>query len=203
MYYYFNDILTEAIQYFHNGGPVMVPLLVVSILMWAMIFDRFLFLKRMELNDIAKDDVKNYIQKNNLPDFGKYKGLKARFLRRFFELRCGKPSVDKYILDEVVMSFCSSVDKKLVYIGVLAAVSPLFGLLGTVTGMMTTFNIISVVGTGDAKAMAGGISEALISTQTGLLVAIPGMYMHSRLVKKAENLKHSIANLGFYLKNVV
>lgn len=203
MYYYFNDILTEAIQYFHNGGPVMVPLLVVSILMWAMIFDRFLFLKRMELNDIAKDDVKNYIQKNNLPDFGKYKGLKARFLRRFFELRCGKPSVDKYILDEVVMSSCSSVDKKLIYIGVLAAVSPLFGLLGTVTGMMTTFNIISVVGTGDAKAMAGGISEALISTQTGLLVAIPGMYMHSRLVKKAENLKHSIANLGFYLKNVV
>jgi hypothetical protein len=56
---------------------------------------------------------------------------------------------------------------------VLAAVAPLLGLLGTVTGMIATFDVLAVFGTGNAKAMAGGISEALITTQTGLLVALP------------------------------
>jgi biopolymer transport protein ExbB len=65
--------------------------------------------------------------------------------------------------------------RSLAVIGVLAAMAPLMGLLGTVTGMITTFDILAIFGTGNVKAMAGGISESLITTQTGLIVAIPGL----------------------------
>ncbi|MBE9569130.1 MAG: MotA/TolQ/ExbB proton channel family protein, partial [Proteobacteria bacterium] len=85
-------------------------------------------------------------------------------------------------------------------IAVLAAVAPLFGLLGTVTGMMTTFDVIAVFGTGNAKAMAGGISEALITTQSGLLVAIPGLFMSVFLIRRADHLESNLDELLITLK---
>jgi biopolymer transport protein ExbB len=74
------------------------------------------------------------------------------------------------------------------------------GLLGTVTGMIATFDVLSVFGTGNAKAMAGGISEALITTQTGLLVAIPGLYMKGFLDRRADNLIQRVQTVGYYLR---
>ncbi len=103
----------------------------------------------------------------------------------------------------LVKSMVSSFDKYLACIGILAAVSPLFGLMGTVIGMVTTFDIISIFGTGNARAMAGGISQALITTQTGLLVAIPGFYMHNFLLRRTDNSKRRIASTGIYLKRYV
>ena len=69
--------------------------------------------------------------------------------------------------------------------------------------MIMTFDIIAIFGTGNAKAMAGGISQALITTQTGLLVAIPGLYMRGFLAGRAQNLKHRISSVGIYLKRYV
>jgi biopolymer transport protein ExbB len=71
---------------------------------------------------------------------------------------------------------------------VFAAVAPLLGLLGTVTGMIETFQSISLFGTGDPKLMSGGISQAMITTQLGLVVAIPLLLMHSFLHGKANNI---------------
>lgn len=82
----------------------------------------------------------------------------------------------------------------------LAAIAPLLGLLGTVTGMIDTFHVITLHGTGDPRMMSGGISEALITTQTGLLVAIPGLYMKGFLDRRACNLQQRIAAAGFYLR---
>jgi len=101
------------------------------------------------------------------------------------------------------MDIISIMDRYLSIIGVLAAMAPLLGLLGTVTGMMATFDVISMFGTGNARAMAGGISEALVTTQTGLLVAIPGLYMHGFLVKRSEKLKLLTASTGIYLQRFV
>ena len=181
----------------------MLPLVVSSVLMWAMIINRALFLRALDQKDIIRNEAKQYVLKNRFPDITEYKGLRALFVFRFLERRCGESSVDKYILDETVMSMVSSLDKYLACIGILAAVSPLFGLLGTVIGMIATFDIISIFGTGNARAMAGGISQALITTQTGLLVAIPGFYMRNFLLRRAENLKHRIASTGIYLKRYV
>ena len=84
--------------------------------------------------------------------------------------------------------------------GTVATITPLLGLLGTVLGMIRTFEVISIFGTGNARAMAGGISVALITTQTGLMVSIPGLYMSGFLTKRANNLKYRIAATGMYLK---
>lgn len=72
--------------------------------------------------------------------------------------------------------------------------------MGTVIGMIDTFDIISTFGTGNARAMTAGISEALITTQTGLLVAIPGLYAHHFWSRRAENLKRRVSSVGMYLR---
>jgi biopolymer transport protein ExbB len=72
-------------------------------------------------------------------------------------------------------------------LGLLAAIAPLLGLLGTVTGMIDTFHVITQHGTGDPRMMSGGISEALVTTMLGLTVAIPIMLVHTMLSRTVEN----------------
>ena len=73
-------------------------------------------------------------------------------------------------------------------LAIFAAVSPLLGLLGTVTGMIETFQVITLFGAGDPRLMSGGISQALITTQLGLAVAIPLLLVHSFLQGRANTL---------------
>lgn len=99
-------------------------------------------------------------------------------------------------LDEQLAEESSLLNRGLPTVAVLAAVSPLLGLLGTVTGMIETFQSITLFGTGDPKLMSGGISQALITTQLGLAVAIPLVLFHSLLSGRANRLveilgKHS------------
>ena len=75
---------------------------------------------------------------------------------------------------------------------VLAAAAPLLGLLGTVTGMVETFRVIGLYGMGNAQAMASGIKAALITTQAGLLVAIPGLLIGQALSKKVKGIHREI-----------
>ncbi len=82
-------------------------------------------------------------------------------------------------LDEVVLRESSRIERFLWAIKVVSVVSPLMGLLGTVTGMIKTFQVITLFGAGDPKMMAGGISEALVTTMLGLSVAIPLVLLHS------------------------
>jgi biopolymer transport protein ExbB len=77
-------------------------------------------------------------------------------------------------------------------IAALAGVAPLLGLLGTVLGMIETFQVISVFGTSNARAMATGISVALITTETGLLIAIPGLFISGALIRKSKRLESAL-----------
>lgn len=79
-------------------------------------------------------------------------------------------------------------EKFLPSIAVLATVSPLLGLLGTVTGMITTFNTIAAYGSSDPRLLSGGISEALITTEAGLIIAIPVMLVHSLLSSRVDRI---------------
>ena len=94
-------------------------------------------------------------------------------------------------------------DRSLAVISSLAGVAPLLGLLGTVIGMIETFNVISIFGTGNAKAMANGISVALITTETGLLVAIPGVFLASMLLRKAKRFKMQLEEDASILDRVL
>jgi len=75
------------------------------------------------------------------------------------------------------------------FIAIAAATAPLLGLLGTVTGMIETFRLINLFGTGDAKSLASGISEALVTTEFGLVVAIPSLILHALLSRKTQGIK--------------
>ncbi len=94
------------------------------------------------------------------------------------------------ILDEAITREVPKLEKGQSMIKLLAAVAPLLGLLGTVTGMIATFQSISLFGTGDPKLMASGISQALVTTMLGLIVAIPLLFLHSLVVSRSSRLVH-------------
>ena len=90
------------------------------------------------------------------------------------------------ILYEKILAARPKLERFLPFIALTAAAAPLLGLLGTVTGMIETFNLITIFGTGDAKSLSGGISEALITTALGLCVAIPALLLHGLLARMAR-----------------
>ncbi len=92
------------------------------------------------------------------------------------------------LIDEAVIREIPALERGQSLIKLLAAVAPLLGLLGTVTGMIETFQSISLFGTGDPKLMAGGISQALVTTMLGLTVAIPLLFMHSLITTRSKQL---------------
>ncbi len=91
-------------------------------------------------------------------------------------------------LDEAVLRETPRLERGITTIRVLSVIAPLLGLLGTVTGMIRTFQMITLFGTGDPKLMAGGISEALVTTMLGLIVAIPLTFLASLLRDRAKEL---------------
>ncbi len=95
-------------------------------------------------------------------------------------------------LDEAILRESGSVNRFIWAIKVVSVVAPLMGLLGTVTGMIRTFQTIVLFGTGDPKLMAGGISEALVTTMLGLLAAIPLVLLHSIVASSAQSVVETI-----------
>jgi biopolymer transport protein ExbB len=83
------------------------------------------------------------------------------------------------LLDEKVQAYIPKIESRVAAIKLIATVAPLLGLLGTVIGMIETFQSIQIFGTGDPKLMAGGISQALVTTMLGLIVAAPLLFLHS------------------------
>lgn len=92
------------------------------------------------------------------------------------------------LLDEAITSEVPVLEKRLSLVKLLATVAPLLGLLGTVTGMIATFQSISLFGTGDPKLMASGISEALVTTMLGLIVALVLLFLHSLVASRSRGL---------------
>lgn len=193
------DLLFSIEQYIRSGGAVMIPILIISFFMWILIINRVLFMRQLYIKNIPRVKAGELVKSNQLPD-KKYQGINSLLVREFLAARSHDKVLDGYILDETVVRLISSLDTYLSSIRVLAGVAPLLGLLGTVTGMMGTFNVITIFGTGNAQAMAGGISVALISTQTGLMVSIPGLYMSGFLARRVHNLKYRVAATGIFLK---
>ena len=156
------DILREIHHYLSQGGLVMFPLMLCSCIMWTLILDRFIFFLRLEKNDIELHRMARILDQDQALD--EHLGIRAFLVRQIVARRLHDPAADKRIIDECAMPIFSSLERFLATIAVLAAVAPLFGLLGTVTGMIATFDVITLFGTGNARAMAGGISEALVTT---------------------------------------
>ena len=173
-----NNLLDFAYRLLNSGGLVIAALLLVSLVMWTLILYRLLILGSL----------------------GGGKKIRQSMARDFSGRQTGDCRLDRKIADELVQTTLLPLDRGLCAIGVLAAIAPLLGLLGTVLGMISTFDVITLYGTGNARALSSGISKALVTTQAGLLVAIPGLYMQGVLSRMAERLAQQTQCAGMRLK---
>jgi biopolymer transport protein ExbB len=181
------DFTDEIFEYLLRGGWIMIPIVISSVAMWALIIERAVTFRSLGRRDVTIDSAICAVQGEAIEIQGK--GLRAELMRGFMKERSGNRLLDREILSQCAMVKEKGLKQYLAIIAVLAAIAPLLGLLGTVLGMIETFNVIALFGTGNAKAMASGISIALITTQTGLLVAIPGMFLSGLLNRRSARLK--------------
>jgi biopolymer transport protein ExbB len=177
--------IIQAVDYLQSGGGVILPLIVISVWMWALIVRKWLEFYRLRSRERAAWECLERCEDRGFdPPF-----WQARILDTFRQYRARGKLPDRKVMARVRHSQEAEIERSVGAILVMAAVAPLLGLLGTVVGMIKTFDVISQFGTGNARAMAAGISEALISTQTGLIVAVPGLVMGNLLRRRAEGIK--------------
>lgn len=200
---FLRDSWFQLENYMQTGGPVMWPLAAVSLVMWLLIVERLVFIGRLYRRSMGFDEARELLLAGHLPQGHREGGAVGLLVAGFLAVRSGDSRLDRSPLRETVRGLHRSLTDRLAVIGVLAAIAPLLGLLGTVTGMIATFDVLAIFGTGNTKAMAGGISEALITTQTGLLVAIPGFYMKGFLERRARNLNKRIEAAGYMLSRLL
>lgn len=189
----------------------MIPIILTSLFMWLLIIERMVHFWREEQADLDLKQAIAMFQGGFLEaihppgqtDDSPSSGLITRVVTIFFQERTGEKKLDQSILEQCAISERPYLRRYLSIIGTLAAIAPLLGLLGTVSGMITTFDVISLFGTGNARAMAGGISEALITTQSGLLVAIPGLFMSAFLNRRAHRLESHLNEVVMVLKRYI
>ena len=195
------DLLLRLLEFSKTGGWVMVPVAITSLLMWTLIGERLFTYRRLGRRDLAVQDAVHAVQGTPVNHFGH--GLRTTLVRNFVRKRTGEPDLDKRILRECAMRMEPAIERNLAMIAVLASIAPLLGLLGTVSGMITTFMVIAKLGTGNARPLAGGISEALVATQAGLLVAIPGLIASVALKRRADTLAHRLDQTRLLLQHHV
>ena len=131
-----------------------------------------------------------------------FKGSTARVIRATLRnINSDREHIED-IITENILNENRALDRFANFILVIAAVAPLLGLLGTVTGMINTFDIITVHGTGDPKLLSGGISEALVTTMLGLIVAIPLLLLGNLANGWAENIKDSMEQGALHVVNL-
>ncbi|MEC8422243.1 MAG: MotA/TolQ/ExbB proton channel family protein, partial [Myxococcota bacterium] len=127
----------------------------------------------------------------------------ARVVRAVLGARTRGRDALQDVATEAILAEVPTLERFGAAILVIAAVAPLLGLLGTVTGMIATFDIITEYGTGDPKMLSGGISEALITTQLGLVVAIPLVLLGNTLKSRADAVEARIERAALQMVNLL
>jgi biopolymer transport protein ExbB len=192
------DRLDAVWTFIETGGPVMVPLVAVSIWMWHLIVLKALWLFRVHRHPFNISQALQCLDKASL-DALPMESPRAKALGYFMQTRRFDPVSDRILWEVAVKRQIFPLKRHMSTLVVLAVVAPLLGLLGTVTGMVDTFRVIGVHGTGNPQAMASGIKEALITTQTGLMIAIPGLLAGQVLRRRISGLH---GNLMIFYRSV-
>lgn len=167
----------------------MWPLMAVSLWLWALVLAKLLWLWEAGREGLELSEAVDHLQSGQVP---RPRGPRSRALAVFMVLRHGHVKSDLLWWQVAVRRQVPRLWRHVNTVMVLAAVAPLLGLLGTVTGMIDTFQVIRFFGTSNAQALSAGISQALITTQTGLLVAIPGLFAGYFLRRQARKLQQSL-----------
>ena len=175
------------------GGLLMWPILICSVISLAIIIERFWSLQQQRIAPkhlVAQ--VWQWAKVGHL-DNKRIQNLRVssplgRILAAGLVNRSHEREVMKESIEEIGRQVAHSLDRFLNTLGTIASISPLLGLLGTVIGMIKVFAVITTHGVGDASILAGGISEALLTTAAGLSVAIPTLMFHRYFRGKVNDL---------------
>ena len=175
MFYYLSLPFVSLFDFFDRGGPVILILFIVAIIMITLLVERLIFfindLKSLSYDRVS--EVEEYTSEN--------KWIKNKIKLKNISILNSESS------------------KNLLMIQGLIALCPLLGLLGTVTGMIEVFDIMAITGTGNARAMASGIARATLPTMTGLFISIVGLFLltaiKSSIEKATLEIKHVIETI--------
>jgi biopolymer transport protein ExbB len=180
-------------ELFLKGGILMYPIAFCSIIAVGIFLERIWVLRRRRV--LPRDfliEVEDLVMRRKRPEAislcKRNNSSIAHVVRVGIENYGKRRDVIKEKIEEVGRREAASLERYINVIGTIAGVSPLLGLLGTVSGMIKSFNIISLQGVADPASLAGGISEALITTAAGLVVAIPTFVIYRYLTNKADSL---------------
>ena len=165
-------IISEIFSVWDSGGWVMIPLCILAILIYTIGFEMLFYLRGFNLKINSNQNLKTWIlNPEQAPE-------KTKEILQYTQenVTASKHLINRFM--EVENHLLHKIDRKLIFLNTLVASAPLMGLLGTVIGMLGTFSAISTGGGSETVDMvAAGISEALITTQTGLFIALPGIFL--------------------------
>ena len=180
-------------EIFHQGGPLMYPIAICSIIGWAIFMERvFAFFKTRRQSNRLHAQVIKQLKAHEIGTAldlceSRHSAL-ARILYPVLKNSGRDRNNLKNIAEEVGEREAVSLQRYLGLLGTIANITPLLGLLGTVLGMIEAFNVISAEGVGSPATLGGGISQALITTAAGLTVAVPMILLHRYLLSRSDRL---------------
>jgi len=193
--------MSNIFEVLAQGGLVMVPLAICSILSLAIIIEKFFVYRKKK---IFKPEVVSIVQ--NISSSDDYKmalNICQKYTSPLSNLvniilsNHDQPLED--IKEDVVDQGRQEIrflERGLTILETVAAIAPILGLLGTVLGMIKVFSVISLQGVGDAASLSSGISEALISTAIGLSIGIPTLVFYNYFDRRAQNIILDIENIS-------
>ena len=175
------------------GGPVMIPLALCSIIAFGAFLERLVALRRSRVVPLAlARELDPLLAGGRLGEAQRvcqrYEASLARLVFTAIALRDRPMMEQRERLEQVGRQEAANMERFIPIVGTVAAIAPLLGLLGTVGGMIVTFAIIQEQGMGDVGRLAGGISQALITTFAGLSVGIPALIANRFLLSRVDAL---------------
>ena len=189
------------IEFLISGGPVMIPIGLASVVGLAALFERMIALRKernfpkgftVEVDELCRQSRWGDV----IALCRKHESAASRVALAAIEARGQGRGPIKERLEEVGRREAAELERNSAVLGTVASIAPLLGLLGTVWGMILTFDVIQTQGIGVVSSLAGGISQALISTMAGLTVGIPALVGHRWVLARADRLVLMLEDLG-------
>lgn len=197
------------IDFIRAGGPVMWPLMACSILAVAIVVERLVNLRPTKVLPPAEVEHLGSLIDGGLLEQAedycdRHPGPLTNIVAAALEARGEAPEGIRQVVVDQGRQEVPRLQRYLVILGTVASVSPLLGLLGTVLGMIDVFRVVSTQGVGHADSLAGGISEAMITTATGLGIAIPALVAYNAFSNKANGLILEMERLALrFIKQII
>jgi len=181
------------VDLFYRGGPLMYPILLCSVIAWAIFLDRIIaFYKVKRSTAKLQRQIEDHLMAERTTEAIELcrdqKSPLAKILYVVLKKSGASRSDLKMLADEVGEREAITLERYLGLLGTIANITPLLGLLGTVLGMIEAFKMLAVAGGANSLALGGGISEALITTAAGLTVAVPTVLLHRYLSSRSQRL---------------